>query len=397
MNKPRKSSAVPGQALGFSLQYTKMTELLARSAPGGEVEFEGLDDLSLRSSDGQLILFQAKSALETNPLSNRAIAFWKALANWVEIIVGGELDTARLKLVFYVSNPVTPGGWAQLFDLAVNESAVESALNVVRNALWGPAPEYPLRKSVAIELAPHLTRFFEAPIQIQRDVVRCFGSEVVQESIHSDLITIVRFVDPRRHADVLHHACAWTKQRVDELIAKREPAKVRSDDFAKEMTAYIRRFNERSILQSFAPAGPNANETEQLKLRTFVRQLELIAVDYSDQLQAISDYYRASIDRTKLGDSGEVHPSSFDALDDALHRTWRNIVRQKEIAMKDRSDEERGELVYRECVQQRLTIENQQPPEHFIPGCYHLLADDAKLGWHPHYEKLLASLTENQV
>ncbi len=53
-------------------------------------------------------------------------------------------------------------------------------------------------------------------------------------------------------------------------------------------------------------------------------------------------------------------------------------------------------MVYRECVKQHVLVENLQPLGHFIPGCYHLLADDAKLGWHPRYEQLLtAALSAN--
>lgn len=390
MSSTRKSSSAPGPALGYSLQYTKMTELLARSAQGGVVEFEGLDDLSLTTKDGHLTLYQTKSALESNPLTNRAVSLWKTLANWADLIESGKVDPSKLKLMLFVSNPVRPGTWADLFDQAFTESAVHAALSNVHSALWGAAPDYPLKADVAEDLAVHVNRFFGDSEATQAAVIRCFGLEVVQESIHADLLAIVRYVEPRRKSDVLQHAYGWTKDRVDKLIAERQPARIDADDFTLEMTAYIRRFNERSILRSFAPAAPSPAETEKLKLRTFVRQLELVAVDYSDQLQAISDFYRAAIDRTKLGESGDVHPSAFDDLDGTLQRSWKNITRQKEIAMKGHTEEERGEMVYRECLEQRHPVENQQPPEHFIPGCYHLLSEDLKVGWHPRYAQLLA-------
>ena len=389
MAKARKSSSVPGQALGFSLQFTKMTELLARPGVGNEVEFEGLDDLSVKTTDGHLTLCQAKSALESNPLTDRAVALWKCLANWAETVSREKLTAENLRLIFYVSNPVPTGAWATSFDHARNDSEADKAMAHVRDVLWGPAPRFPLKASVAKELAPEAERFFGASDDVRRTVVRAFTIEVVKIDIHADLATVVQFVDPRRHADVLNHACAWTKRRVDELIAEKKPARISSDEFRREMVAYIRKFNERAILRTFAPAGPSQQEAEQLKLRTFVRQLEFLNLDYADQLEAISDFYRAAIDRTQLGDSGEIHPSSFDELDSTLTRSWKNISRQQEIALKGRPDEERGEMVYRECVKQRIPVENQQPADHFIPGCYHLLAEDVKLGWHPSYESLL--------
>jgi len=392
MANARKSSSVPGQALGFSLQFTKMTELLARPGVSNVVEFEGLDDLSVKTIDGHLTLCQAKSALESNPLTDRAVAFWKCLANWADTVSREKLTPEKVRLVFYVSNPVPPGAWATSFDHARNDSEADEAMALVRDALWGSSPRFTLKPSVAKEVAPEAERFFGASDDVRRTVIRAFTIEVVKVNIHADLATVVQFVDPRRHPDVLNHACAWTKRRVDELIAEKKPAQISSDEFRREMVAYIRKFNERAILRTFAPAGPSQQEAEQLKLRTFVRQLEFLNLDYADQLEAISDFYRAAIDRTQLGDSGEVHPSSFDELDSTLTRSWKNISRQQQIAMKDRTNEERGEMVFRECVRLRVPVENQQPADHFIPGCYHLLAEDMKLGWHPHYESLLKAI-----
>lgn len=393
MAKPRKSSSVPGQALGFSLQFTKMTELLARPGVGNEVEFEGLDDLSVKTPDGHLTLYQAKSALESNPLSDRSISFWKCLANWADTVAREKITADKLRLVFYVSNPVPPGPWARSFDHARNEAEADAAMTQVYDALWGPAPSYPLRNKVAKELAPEAERFFAASELVRRTVVLCFSLEIVKDDIHADLAAVVRFVDPRRHADVVSHACAWTKRRVDGLIAEGKPARIGSDEFQREMVAYIRKFNERAILRTFAPAGPSQQEAEQLRLKTFVRQLEFLGLDYTDQMEAISDFYRAAIDRTQLGDSGEVHSSSFDNLDSTLTRSWKNIARQQEIMLEGHPDEARGEVVYRECVKQHVLVENLQPLDHFIPGCYHLLADNAKLGWHPRYEQLLKAVT----
>lgn len=391
MAKPRKSSSVPGQALGFSLQFTKMTELMARPGAGNEVEFEGLDDLTLKTPDGHLTLYQAKSALESNPLADRSVALWKCLANWADTVSREKLSAEKLKLVFYVSNPVSPGAWARSLDHARTEAEADVALAQVRDGLWGPAPAFSLKGKVAKELAPEADRFFAASDSVRRTVVRSFTVEIVKDDIHADLAAIVRFVDPRRHADVLSHACAWTKRRVDELVAQRKPARISADEFQREMVAYIRKFNERAILRTFAPAGPSQQEAEQLKLRTFVRQLELLGLDYTEQMEAISDFYRAAIDRTQLGDSGEVHSSSLDDLDATLTRSWKNISRQQEIALKGHPDEARGEMVYRECIKQHVLVENHQPLDHFIPGCYHVLADDVKLGWHPNYQQLLKS------
>lgn len=393
MPKPRKTSSIPGQALGISLQYVKMTELLGRADDDTEVEFEGLDDISLRRPDGSLELYQTKSALESNPVADRSPAMWKCLANWADLVAKHGWSAEKLKLLLFVSNPVSPGLWALELNDATTDVAADAIMAKIRTALWGTAPDYARKTTVATTLAPEVERFFAASNEVRRTVVRAFSVEIVKTDLYSELAFIAKFVDDRRKSDAISHACAWTKARVDGLLGAKQKAVVKGEEFRREMVAYIRKFNERAILRSFAPASPTQEETEQLKLRTFVRQLELIAIDYADQLQAISDFHRAAIDRTQLGEAGDVHPTSFDELDDRLSRSWKNISRQKELQHKTLSDEERGELVYRECITQAHLIEDQRPPEHFIPGCYHLLAEDTKLGWHPQFAALLAQTT----
>lgn len=366
-----------------------MTELLARADDDAEVEFEGLDDISLKCPGGRLELYQAKSALESNPAADRSPSLWKSLANWSDMVAKHGWRGEELRLVLFVSNPVSVGGWATALHNAKADGDIDGTIAKIRTALWGMAPGFPLKPSVAVGLAPELDRFFAADESVQRAVIRAFSLEVVKDDIYSELAAVARFVDDRRKSDVIAHACAWTKARVDQLLGAKQPAVIKGIEFRREMVAYIRKFNERAILRSFAPAAPTPEETEQLRLRTFVRQLELIAIDYADQLQAISDFHRAAIDRTQLGDAGDVHPTSFNELDDRLSRSWRNIARQKQLQFKELSDEERGELVYRECIAQEHLVEEQRPPEHFVPGCYHLLADETKLGWHPRFATML--------
>jgi hypothetical protein len=393
MKKTRKTSSVPGQALGYSLQYTKMTELMSRH-DSAEVEFEGLDDVSIRTVDGDIILYQTKSALESNPLTDRAVGLWKSLANWGAIIEKEKLKAEKLKLIFYVSNNVTPGDFSERLHAATTDDYASEVYDHLQRELWGDAPHYKIRSSLGKAVAFEVGRFFEMKRETAVTVIRCFNVEISKKSVYEELSAIVRFVDPRRHDDVINHACAWTKAKVDGLIASKQLAKIACADFQREITAYIRKFNERAILRTFAPeSGPSKQERDKLLLSPFVRQLELIELQYEDLMEAISDFYRASIDRTKLGDSGEIHESSIIALDEVLMRSWRNICRQKQLEHSAMSSERTGELVYRSCVIQQHLLENQQPPAHFIPGCYHLLAKELKVGWHPNYEHLMKAET----
>ena len=48
-----------------------------------------------------------------------------------------------------------------------------------------------------------------------------------------------------------------------------------------------------------------------------------------------------------------------------------------------------GQALYSMCMDFTTPLQAMQPPDHFIPGCFHRLADDTSIGWHPDFEQRL--------
>ncbi len=103
---------------------------------------------------------------------------------------------------------------------------------------------------------------------------------------------------------------------------------------------------------------------------------------------------RASADRTIWGNKGIIHETSFNDFEDGLNRFWFNTKREVLIERKLYNDEEKGELIYRKCINHRISLQSMNVPEYFIPGSYHALSEDKVVGWHPEYEKKLKELME---
>ena len=104
--RKRKAPNAPGQALGFSLQFTRLTQLLITAPEGSFVSFEVFEDVGLKTREGATHFIQTKSALTANPLTDRSVGLWKTLANWADGLSIRPCEPAKLKLVLYVSRPV---------------------------------------------------------------------------------------------------------------------------------------------------------------------------------------------------------------------------------------------------------------------------------------------------
>ena len=79
-NKANVPATAGGQALGYGLQYTRLTEMLLKASEGTYCSMEVLDDVVEHGPTDIQRLVQSKSALTDNPVADRATSLWKAVS-----------------------------------------------------------------------------------------------------------------------------------------------------------------------------------------------------------------------------------------------------------------------------------------------------------------------------
>ncbi|MDP3611763.1 MAG: hypothetical protein Q8R98_07920, partial [Rubrivivax sp.] len=159
VSRAKKKTEVPGQALGYSLQYTRLTQMLLQAPEGSFCSMEVLDDVAEQHPTKGVRLVQSKSALTANPVSDRAKSLWKTLSNWVEAADSPGFDVQKTRFEIYVSRPVG-GEIVQSFADAKTVDAAQAAITQARAILWGAPPGFALRVKVADEIAPYVERVF---------------------------------------------------------------------------------------------------------------------------------------------------------------------------------------------------------------------------------------------
>lgn len=388
VSRGRRKAEAPGQALGFGLQYTRLVQLLFLAPAGSFCSMELLDDVSQQDGQG-LKLVQSKSALTSNPVSDRAKSLWKTFANWVNLVKAAKCDPERTLFEIYVSRPVG-GSIVEAFTNASTHPAARTALLQARDELWGKPPNFSKRSALAVDIAPFVAAVFQADVDVVSTIVKNFRLTCGSGSPQADIEATIRShpVSRSKVRDIADHMCGVVKRRVDEALEAELPAVISSDDFQDWYRAYVRRVDRETVLLSRAAAPSQVHSKSQLP-KTFVRQLDLIGMTYEEKLEAISDYLMAAADRTDWAKTGEVDVSSFDDLDKTLKRTWKNKRLACKVTHGTKPKDEQGQALYADCMQTHAPLQAMEPPDHFIPGCFHRLADDLSVGWHPEYESHL--------
>ncbi len=388
-SRTKRKTEVPGQALGYSLQFTRLTHLLLQAPEGSFCSLELLDDVAQEDAAGAVRLVQSKSALTANPAADRAKSLWKTLANWVELAATPGFDVDKTIFELYVSRPVE-GTIVESFAQANTPKNAQVAIAQARTLLWGTPPKFDKKKEVAAEISSYVEKVFTADQSLLTRLICNFQLTLGSGSPQADLEALVRShpVSPSKVADITNHLCGVVKREVDQLLEAGKPAVIARNDFHSWYTAYVQKIDRQTVLLSRASA-PSEEVSRGYFPGNFIRQLDIIGLSFEEMLGAASDYFMASFDRTDWAARGEVDETSFDDLDDALKRAWKNKQRLCGLNHSSKSEQDQGQALYFDCMQFTAPVQAMSPPGHFIPGCFHMLADDLVVGWHPSYEAQL--------
>lgn len=382
--KPSKHSA-PGQYLGFALQPVRLCYHLLTCEKGASVSLEHHDDVAIHHADGTLTLEQTKSALKQNPMSDWASDLWKAVANWLDSAAKGEINADETNFLFYVT-PIHTGARSQALSAAKTADDVALLVSELRTELAK------LKKPPGC--LTYLQRFLDASPDEQFAIV----GKLTVLSIDDDPVDPLRAlittaVDPTLVDILCQTAIGMAKEQADRLIWDRKPAVLNGDLFKIAFRDFVRKNNLPGFLTSFTKPPPAGEITSMLSTRpTFIRQLDLIKVANDDRVRAVSDYLRASADKSRWAEVGLVFEDNLKEWDETLVHRHSLIAGEIADLYADKAGEIRGRMTYRRCAQLQAPLEGRVVPGHFVHGCFNALADERRLGWHPDFNELLKEL-----
>lgn len=398
MNVIQKTrSQAPGQYLGYSLQATRFLAKLLEAEPGWTVSLEVFGDVGVETADGHQLAGEVKSTHGGNPVSDRSVDLWKTFSNWIDAVKRGDLQLEKTSFEIYVSRPKT-GDIVRSFSRANSLEQARSALTEAKNNLWGTAPDFSLKSKVADTIKPYVSNVFETNETLVCGIIDAFSLDCGSGSPHADLKASMgkKFVPPEIIDETLDYALGWVKKQTDILLEQAKPACILVDAFRSDMTSFVRKHDRREILASFAK-DPDQEEIEtDLKLITYVRQLEIIDCNYDEKIKAVTDFLKASVNRTRWGEKGWVVDSSFDEFEDGLVRTWTNLKRKTDIGLSHKDDIEKGQYLYADCSDHKAKLEGLEIPNYFTPGSFHALSDKEVVGWHLDYKDKLKNVVKRE-
>lgn len=390
-NAPKKSTQVPGQFYGYSLQITRLIAHLLRARPGQSVSLEHLDDVATSGATGATFE-QDKSGLAHNPVADRSIELWKTLHNWVRVIRDGALKQDT-KFVVFVAQP-HHGDVIDRIHAVTNVIDAAALVAALREKFWGKAPAHAERPKLPTDLGEHLNGTLDASDDVLALLFANLSLETGSGAPANDLLGPLREKAIGQDAveDVLKYLLGWAKRAVDKQIEKHRPAVLSWEDFQAQLVGAAKKFDRSETVLASSQAQVTPAEIQaELRNRIYVRQLQAVRTGDDELLRAVNDYLRASADRTTWSERGDVIQDSFEDFQDKLQRAWTSHRARIDIEHKTKVEEERGQLLHAQCMVVQERLQGMDVPAHFVPGSFHTMADSLQIGWHPRYQEVIVT------
>ncbi len=387
---------VPDKLYGYGLQVRQMLYELLNCELESTVSVEKFDDVGIENPNGKEAI-QTKSALSArNPVSDKATDLWKTLYNWLIALKVGELsmDNTLFTLVINVDKS---GGIVSSINMARNSEESLTAYENIKNAFLDNEENY-------IQQSDSINQYVETFISDENKryalcIIEKFKLVVMDEG-HTNKIYQEFKAKTYLPADiqelVFDKILGWIDKKTALQIENSQPMQISKEEFQNEMILTQKWVNQNKCLVELAPNPTNTEiELQQREYKTYIRQLQLIELDYDDQLEAINDYLKAAANRTVWAVKGDVNEEIITQYFEDLKSRWktkRNIV---ELDKDTWEEPKRGKYLYNMCVDEDVNMGILVTPRFFKNGCYHELADMEEIGWHPIYKKKLKEDEKN--
>jgi hypothetical protein len=280
IDNKKMPGAAAGQYRGYALQAVRVCAHLLECEDGERVWLEHLDDVGTERSSKERLLEHAASH---NPVADWAENLWKSLAHWVALCVSDRVDTATSRFRLYVVQKHTGEVVRQLHDARTSED-VTAIISRIEAAITA-------RGGMPKGAGPYVKQFLACDPGLRAAIVRNFElSTGADDPIGKLLLHFRNTVSDAAIDEAIDAALGWVKRRIEEQLKAGSTVWIEATRFKSWLKGWLRRHDRDHVLASLDRPVDAEMIASELKLRTYIRQLDAIECAADEKIDAASDF-----------------------------------------------------------------------------------------------------------
>ncbi len=359
------------------------------------VAIETLDDVVFETAGSPAELLQTKHHLaKTGGLSDSSTDLWKSIRVWAEGFAVGRWPSDTLHYLLSTSS-AQEGSTAAYLRQGSQRDPEKARERLDATAQTSAHHDNSAAYAAYLSLAPN-----DRSAMIQRVVVLDRAPDIagVEERLRAELALTV---NRELVGALITRLEGWWFQRVVRHLRRLTDEPIASEELEAELHRLRQQFRDDNL-----PIDPDLLDLDiderAFTSHMFVEQLRLIDLTNKRILTAMRHYFRASEQRSRWLREGFVLVGELDRYDKRLSEEWeiRFDAMVQELG-KDAAEtnlREAARTLYRWAEQEVSLLIRAECREPFVPrGSLQILADQRRVGWHPHFFQRLRDLLADEA
>jgi len=363
-----------------------------RADPDFLVSVETLDDVTFETAGGEVTeLLQTKHHRNsTASLTDASPDLWKTLRIWFEGHKSGEISQRTNLYLVTTGNASNDTAASRLRGEDRDVQRAQQALDATASSSTSKANRRAYEAYLSVSPARRATVLGKVVVIDASPTSLDLDDELRQE--------VYWATTKEYHEAFLDRLEGWWLRRVLRQLTDAPQDRIGSVELEAQMSDLREQFKQDAL--------PIDDDLLEFKLddatraahdrSTFVMQLQIIKAGNRRIAAAIRDYYRAFEQRSRWLREDLVIRLDLDKYEKRLVEEWELVFEGMRDELSDDAVDEIQERAARTVLQWAETATIAIRPnvtEPFVSrGSLHMLADDARIGWHPEFRDTLASL-----
>lgn len=374
-----------GQFRGYLFQIERTLYWLCDLESGGKVGVETGDDVVAQKADGITVSEQDKSSITTkSPYTNKSKDLWKTLRIWLNKLGDNPKEAEKYYFILATNKKVPSSRFVWELHKALSDEECEACLKSLKKLATSTSKDLQAIMNDVIGFDDAVIKALIKRIRLSSGQLDKGGG--LKTSIRNSLK-----VHPDLPFDNMYISLlGWVCEQVMDAWDKNEEAWLDVDSLLNLSNSLIADYKNRPFKEkAIANLPVSVSEIDQKRGSKFVEQLEVINVDDEEIIEAINDYLRASAEKVRYANEGNVTKTDFEVFYDALVEHWKSIFRLQKREGTG-SPENIGYKTMNLTLRNREKLKGVETEQSYTTkGAYHRLANELNVGWHPDWKKII--------